>query len=525
MSAGVGADSLEHNDNSSTSTNIESQNAPQLDQSQEKIGQPHMYAKLCLLTDTKGVPKEVDIKTLQFSIGRAKNQVDLLLDPAEHSRMVSRVHCTIYGVPGEDGKISFRISDNKSVNGTFLNAKKIETSRLENGDLLLFTAGSGLQVGDFMDFSTDNPSTPFDKLTEQQKQDILSKRKDTFVYKFVVVDDNFDRMVDDLTNHSFQNHSSSTPGSKRKLEQMDSSYSDFAQELKKRKTAEDALNQRIMDLEKQLEEAKNQLTKEQSQLQELITETQKANEGLVREHESRVNELLATINQLNQQQQAQQQAQAQQLQDAQEHGIMGDIEQEFTCAICQELIVSATTLQCSHTFCKPCLAEWIKQKKVCPVCRKILTKPPTRNLTMENVLDKLMKNLSKEEQESRLRRRKDLIEAEERASQKLKELVETARHKGVKFLNVHDTWGPDEKKLFKTGVSKHEGRSRLMYCELTGFNPEWIRRATVQQIIRACTNLDIEIPKKVESRQTVMDFELARERLLDYLEGDLVRFV
>lgn len=49
---------------------------------------------------------------------------------------------------------------------------------------------------------------------------------------------------------------------------------------------------------------------------------------------------------------------------------VGEImESELQCSICAELFVNATTLNCSHTFCKYCITMWKKKKKDCPICR------------------------------------------------------------------------------------------------------------------------------------------------------------
>ncbi|KAH9632334.1 hypothetical protein HF086_010259 [Spodoptera exigua] len=49
---------------------------------------------------------------------------------------------------------------------------------------------------------------------------------------------------------------------------------------------------------------------------------------------------------------------------------MGELmESELQCSICNELFVEATTLNCSHTFCKYCISVWKKKKRDCPICR------------------------------------------------------------------------------------------------------------------------------------------------------------
>ena len=46
------------------------------------------------------------------------------------------------------------------------------------------------------------------------------------------------------------------------------------------------------------------------------------------------------------------------------------MEDEFTCIICEELFIDATTLPCVHSFCEICLQHWFKRKKTCPVCHR-----------------------------------------------------------------------------------------------------------------------------------------------------------
>jgi len=44
-------------------------------------------------------------------------------------------------------------------------------------------------------------------------------------------------------------------------------------------------------------------------------------------------------------------------------------ETQLQCAVCNELFVEATSINCGHTFCHYCIHEWKKKKPNCPVCR------------------------------------------------------------------------------------------------------------------------------------------------------------
>lgn len=130
-----------------------------------------------------------------------------------------------------------------------------------------------------------------------------------------------------------------------------------------------------------------------------------------------------------------------------------DLDQEFLCAICQEIILGATTLQCSHSFCKECIRVWLKEKQMCPVCRKRMTQKPIKNVTLENIVEKYIHTVSPAEKESRLKRIEDQKRKEDQSLAHLHGLIETAKTKGVKFLSVNDNWNNDEKKVFKQGIS------------------------------------------------------------------------
>ena len=56
---------------------------------------------------------------------------------------------------------------------------------------------------------------------------------------------------------------------------------------------------------------------------------------------------------------------------------------DFTCAICAQMLIDPMTLHCGHSFCQLCLASMWQQhpsKLLCPVCRQ-----PWRNLPGINI--------------------------------------------------------------------------------------------------------------------------------------------
>ncbi|KAG7163731.1 E3 ubiquitin-protein ligase rnf8-A-like 1 [Homarus americanus] len=80
--------------------------------------------------------------------------------------------------------------------------------------------------------------------------------------------------------------------------------------------------------------------------------------------------------------------------------VSGVLENELQCSICNELLITAITLNCSHTFCKYCIDRWKKNKQECPNCRASITSE-TRSLVVDNFIEKIVPTLSEEMKKKR----------------------------------------------------------------------------------------------------------------------------
>ena len=72
------------------------------------------------------------------------------------------------------------------------------------------------------------------------------------------------------------------------------------------------------------------------------------------------------------------------------------MEDEFTCIICQELFIEATTLACSHSFCDYCLKSWLKKKKTCPICRTDIKGTFVRSRVLDSAVEKIVETMDDE---------------------------------------------------------------------------------------------------------------------------------
>ena len=62
-----------------------------------------------------------------------------------------------------------------------------------------------------------------------------------------------------------------------------------------------------------------------------------------------------------------------------------ELEDEMSCAVCQDTIVAAHSLvPCGHCFCGTCLFQWLSRKQICPTCRSALAILAGLRLTLMN---------------------------------------------------------------------------------------------------------------------------------------------
>ncbi|XP_074040208.1 uncharacterized protein isoform X3 [Leptinotarsa decemlineata] len=77
-----------------------------------------------------------------------------------------------------------------------------------------------------------------------------------------------------------------------------------------------------------------------------------------------------------------------------------ELRNEMQCSICSEMFIKATTLNCSHTFCKFCIETWRRNKSACPICRAEITSMNS-TLVLDNVIEMVVQNGSEEVKQHR----------------------------------------------------------------------------------------------------------------------------
>merc|ERR1711972_878633 len=87
---------------------------------------------------------------------------------------------------------------------------------------------------------------------------------------------------------------------------------------------------------------------------------------------------------------------------------MAEFHADLVCSVCQDWMVNAATIECSHTFCWRCIDTWLQQKRFeCPVCRNDVTREPVKNRVLDGFVQKCVDKLSEIQKEEYKKRIED----------------------------------------------------------------------------------------------------------------------
>ena len=163
-----------------------------------------------------------------------------------------------------------------------------------------------------------------------------------------------------------------------------------------------ALEQQKLSLETAMRDKENEKNTLVAQLQakEGLLEKYKSVEENQKQLESCLEELRKEIEEKDKELDKQKEFTKKVEDDAKQH-VIQTMEDEFTCIICQELFIDATTLPCAHSFCELCLRLWLRKKKTCPVCRRKLKVKAFRSVVLDSAIEKMIESM---DDDTRLRR-------------------------------------------------------------------------------------------------------------------------
>ena len=164
---------------------------------------------------------------------------------------------------------------------------------------------------------------------------------------------------------------------------------------------------------------------------------------------------------------------------------------ELKCAVCYDFFFNACTLECSHSFCQPCVEEWLHKKHECPVCRTAVEAPPNRSNHLDNMVQKLMDNDERIAFERRKRVHGDKMKRQHKALESLSKRLEEASAKNEKFLSIKDEWTQGNKATFEQGVNQYRGNAREQYCDAIGLTRGFVEMSPREDLMRAAVNVGL----------------------------------
>ena len=154
----------------------------------------------------------------------------------------------------------------------------------------------------------------------------------------------------------------------RKLREKEGDIAKLEKEMKKKlEERNEALQGEMAQQKQTLATVLEQKEKEQKQLQMELQSFRQDNQKHLDEAAKSKEQVLSNIAQL--------------------------MESELQCSICNELFVKATSLGCSHSFCAVCIGQWMRVKKVCPVCRAPVTEKMS-SIVLDSYIERMVEELT-----------------------------------------------------------------------------------------------------------------------------------
>lgn len=309
---------------------------------------------IIILESLRSPPEKMFIikDKLQIKIGRDPKTCSVAFPPKD--RMISHQHCQIFKTT-DDSNNQWFIMDNNSTNGLRINNIIIKPSikhPLKDGDNILF--------------GTKTSSLNF-----------------YHPYKITIIDDQIQSKQKEL-----------------KLKE---------QELKRR---EKEINRKNLASKKNIELLKMKIKKENDLTLKAMKKKQKKEKNRIQkqlknaakkenETQKRLELIKIQNKELTKNQQSQNLRLAQQKKELEQKNENNSesMEDDITCCMCYDILMSAKSLKCGHTMCHQCITQWIdaKPQSSCPICRKSIEHEPISCLTLDTIIkEHYIKKQSKE---------------------------------------------------------------------------------------------------------------------------------
>eukprot|EP00002_Diphylleia_rotans_P039987 TRINITY_DN9394_c0_g1_i2.p1 TRINITY_DN9394_c0_g1~~TRINITY_DN9394_c0_g1_i2.p1 ORF type:complete len:471 (+),score=92.08 TRINITY_DN9394_c0_g1_i2:110-1522(+) len=436
-----------------------------------------MLASLVLVHGPTDLPSEISVAAASVTVGRSAKDSDITVESKQTPRILSRRHATISRIETDLG-LEWKIKDEGSMNGTFVNGFRVLTEKIKDGDIITFGGGSNVQIGECYQENHSGFQYQFKDLSgKPEKLSNTTPRQSNAEILSFSLDQSYPPPSEKSKNSGTFSHPCALSKNDNEQEKVS---------LQSRSSITRDVQTETEDVVHPEPDSNRASHEQQRMLCEDLFVWMESNRDLRAQLKIVQDNMSKSIGDSER---------IYQRKEALEASMKGILE-GLSCAICSDVMFQSIMLECSHYFCSECYSKWSASKKECPICRLHISKEPIRSLLIDQTIQLAVENVETLEAtmyKDRVKKRMQFLRKEESDIARLESALKRAKKTGHQFLRIAEQWREDEKQTFSMGVMDLQGRARLLYCECVGLTNDFIQAANITQLRICVQNLCLQV--------------------------------
>lgn len=176
-------------------------------------------------------------------------------------------------------------------------------------------------------------------------------------------------------------------------------------------------------------------------------------------------------------------------------------ESPLQCKYCKNLMLNPTTIGCGHAMCDGCVEALAIENPQCPVCAQSITLPIQTNMELQGRIIDIVREWNTVQRQEWIYRMLKRNEAVKLAGLEL--LLESCKARGIRFLNIEERWTDEERATFIEGIDIYTGASRVAFCRAVGLTASWLEKADFDKLLLAISNIGITMTPSVNKARAI----------------------
>lgn len=164
------------------------------------------------------------------------------------------------------------------------------------------------------------------------------------------------------------------------------------------------------------------------------------------------------------------------------------------CKYCRNVMLAPTKLGCGHSLCEGCVECLVIEKGPCPVCKSRVTLPLDTDVDLARQIDEFVGRPSAHGDASlwKLEERNEAIRDAE-----LNLMLQHVISRGIRFIQISERWSEPLRYQFGVAVCNYAGQARITFCEAVGLSHAFLQTSSFAQLVLAFTNLMLPLSQVV----------------------------